>query len=187
MPLRFRCGYCSRLLGIARRKAGSNTTCPHCGATIAVPMPEEYEEGPESPQDLADIDRLLKAERAVAAPAPAPARPPVPSAAGTTTPTPTTTPATPRPGVARPPVAVEPLPLTAEEPPLLHRDIDSVLGAKPATPPPTPAASTAPEPLSLEPDARTYVLNSRQMTALVVGVVGLVALAFAAGYMIGAR
>ena len=37
MPIRFRCSRCNRLLGIARRKAGTETTCPHCGATIMVP------------------------------------------------------------------------------------------------------------------------------------------------------
>jgi phage FluMu protein Com len=44
MPIRFRCAYCNRLLGIATRKAGTETTCPHCGYTITVPVPPEAEE-----------------------------------------------------------------------------------------------------------------------------------------------
>ena len=110
----------------------------------------------------------------------------MPSAADITTP-PHHNSSNPRPGVTRPPAAVESHTLTAEEPPLLNRDIDSVLGPKPAPPPPIPAASTTPEPLSLEPEANVYVFSSRKMTALVVGIVGLVALAFAAGYMLGSR
>ena len=41
MPIRFRCAYCNRLLGIATRKAGMETICPHCGYTITVPVPQE--------------------------------------------------------------------------------------------------------------------------------------------------
>ena len=90
MPLRFRCGYCNRLLGIARRKAGSNTTCPHCGATIAVPTPEEYEETPHpaSAPDLAEIDSLLNPEHAVATATPAQRPAPAESAAHAPTPPP---------------------------------------------------------------------------------------------------
>lgn len=53
MPIRFRCGYCQKLLGIARRKAGTQTTCPHCAATITVPVPDVTE------ADLDEIGRLL--------------------------------------------------------------------------------------------------------------------------------
>ena len=31
MPIRFRCPHCERLLGIARRKAGTPIRCPQCG------------------------------------------------------------------------------------------------------------------------------------------------------------
>lgn len=37
MPIRFRCTACSKLLGIARRKAGTVIRCPECGAEVAVP------------------------------------------------------------------------------------------------------------------------------------------------------
>jgi phage FluMu protein Com len=40
MPIRFRCVYCDKLLGIARRKAGAVVNCPHCGEKLIVPTPE---------------------------------------------------------------------------------------------------------------------------------------------------
>jgi hypothetical protein len=55
MPLRFRCGYCDRLLGIARRKAGMETTCPHCGYTLTVPE----EDLADHQSDIEDLDELL--------------------------------------------------------------------------------------------------------------------------------
>lgn len=41
MPIRFRCVYCDKLLGIARRKAGAVVGCPHCGEKLVVPTPDE--------------------------------------------------------------------------------------------------------------------------------------------------
>jgi hypothetical protein len=40
MPIRFRCVYCDKLLGIARRKAGAVVNCPQCGQPLIVPNPE---------------------------------------------------------------------------------------------------------------------------------------------------
>jgi DNA-directed RNA polymerase subunit RPC12/RpoP len=40
MPIRFRCAYCSQLMGIARRKAGSVVSCPKCQGKVIVPNPE---------------------------------------------------------------------------------------------------------------------------------------------------
>lgn len=40
MPIRFRCVYCDKLLGIARRKAGAVVNCPHCSEKLIVPTPE---------------------------------------------------------------------------------------------------------------------------------------------------
>src|SRR5262245_4863969 len=40
MPIRFRCVYCDKLLGIARRKAGSVVNCPQCKQPLIVPTPE---------------------------------------------------------------------------------------------------------------------------------------------------
>ena len=41
MPIKFRCVYCEQLLGIARRKAGTETTCPRCGEVLTVPAQDE--------------------------------------------------------------------------------------------------------------------------------------------------
>ena len=38
MPIRFRCRHCTRLLGIARRKAGTAIRCPQCGELLTVPV-----------------------------------------------------------------------------------------------------------------------------------------------------
>lgn len=40
MPIRFRCVYCDKLLGIATRKAGTVVNCPQCGQPLIVPSPE---------------------------------------------------------------------------------------------------------------------------------------------------
>ncbi len=45
MPIRFRCVYCDKLLGIARRKAGAVVNCPHCSEKLIVPTPDE---GPDT-------------------------------------------------------------------------------------------------------------------------------------------
>lgn len=44
MPIRFRCVYCDKLLGIARRKAGAVVNCPQCGQPLIVPTPEQEPE-----------------------------------------------------------------------------------------------------------------------------------------------
>jgi phage FluMu protein Com len=40
MPIRFRCVYCDKLLGIAKRKAGAVVNCPQCHQPLIVPSPE---------------------------------------------------------------------------------------------------------------------------------------------------
>lgn len=37
MPIQFRCPACDRMLGIARRKAGTVVKCPRCNAEVRVP------------------------------------------------------------------------------------------------------------------------------------------------------
>ncbi len=58
MPIRFRCSYCNRLLGIATRKAGTQTRCPHCSCEITVPFPDERDSKTEQ-LNLADVEQLL--------------------------------------------------------------------------------------------------------------------------------
>lgn len=41
MPIRFRCCYCSQLLGISRRKIGTVIQCPNCLGQVWVPDPNQ--------------------------------------------------------------------------------------------------------------------------------------------------
>jgi phage FluMu protein Com len=175
MPIRFRCSRCNRLLGIARRKAGAETKCPHCGATIMVPR--DAEEGGEERTQFDDIDELINpaAERPSHSASPVVAArrapPPVPRA-------------------ARP--APEPIALPPEERPLFEREIDAMLGltdgrngADSAKPKHAPTAGM--DALSLAPEAANIVLSPQKATALAVVVVILMALSFGAGFLIGSR
>jgi hypothetical protein len=38
MPIRFRCKYCNQLIGIARRKSGTEVSCPTCHGRLMVPI-----------------------------------------------------------------------------------------------------------------------------------------------------
>src|SRR5580658_9149914 len=59
MPIRFRCGYCNRLLGIARRKAGTETTCPHCGYVVTVPEdPVDAQTDEHADDDQTEMEEL---------------------------------------------------------------------------------------------------------------------------------
>lgn len=50
MPIKFRCVHCNKLLGIARRKAGTIVDCPQCHQQLIVPTPSEPEPEPDSDQ-----------------------------------------------------------------------------------------------------------------------------------------
>lgn len=162
MPIRFRCPRCSRLLGIARRKAGSHTACPQCGETIHVPNPEE----------ALNLTPLLESENGVAPVATAPK----PKAAPTPAPKPQPKRAKPEEpplfegedfekllGIKRTP---EPLDLDDEP-------------AKPA-----PGGVDA---MSLEDDAKPLVLTPQKATLLVALVVVLLGVAFALGFLIASK
>jgi phage FluMu protein Com len=41
MPIRFRCWHCNQLLGIARRKAGTQVQCPTCRNQVTVPETDQ--------------------------------------------------------------------------------------------------------------------------------------------------
>jgi hypothetical protein len=43
MPIRFRCAYCNQLLGIARRKSGTVVRCPTCAGQVVVPTADSAE------------------------------------------------------------------------------------------------------------------------------------------------
>ena len=82
MPIRFRCGYCNRLLGIARRKAGTETNCPHCGYAITVPVPDDARDDGESAANMDEIDAAFpefRLSRAATTPSPSPVHRTAPS------------------------------------------------------------------------------------------------------------
>lgn len=166
MPIRFRCTRCNRLLGIARRKAGAETVCPHCGAAIRVPSSEIDR------TELAEIDDLVN---------------PAQSAA-------------PAVSVRAAPVVVAPLPskpgpsriATVDDRPLFERDLEAVLGTSNTSngliePKKKPAEEIGADALSLNDERGPIVLSSQKATALAIAVVVLLALAFIAGYLVGAR
>lgn len=166
MPIRFRCVYCDRLLGISRRKAGAIVTCPHCKEKLIVPSPGPEDEGAgkeaekETNEDAAlapvggvgpqlferdDFERLLQPQpafRGEAAAAPARARP------------------------ASSAQVAEPLPLEPYVPQMV------------APPPPTQAA---PQPLP----SAGIVISPARATWLSVAAVLLLAIAFGAGLLVG--
>jgi phage FluMu protein Com len=89
MPIRFRCVYCDKLLGIARRKAGSVVNCPQCNQPLIVPTPEaepapaataaggtvNTSPGPGKLFERDDFAQLLQADATVRAPEPRAKRP----------------------------------------------------------------------------------------------------------------
>jgi|GEM_PF-1112219 len=202
MPIRFRCTYCNRLLGIATRKAGMDTICPHCGYEITVPVPSQDDPKTER-LNLDDVDELMGnsasatvKESAVGAPsAPSPPQadnPPVEAPK----------PAVPR--VSKPPVpppakprsAPPPLPKKASKPanseerPLFEGDLDEILGetAVPEEPEdPKPPATSGMDAMSLEEPTRHIVLGPGKAVALLFAVVALMAISFAAGYFLAPR
>ncbi len=68
MPIRFRCAYCNQLLGIARRKAGTVVRCPTCAGQVIVPAAPADEPdsspGQDSPLvfERSDFDELLESK-----------------------------------------------------------------------------------------------------------------------------
>jgi len=64
MPIRFRCAYCNQLLGIARRKAGTVGRCPTCAGQVVVPNADSAEEEPKDQAnqpvfERSDFDELF--------------------------------------------------------------------------------------------------------------------------------
>lgn len=78
MPIKFRCDDCRQLLGIARRKAGTEVNCPRCGKILVVPPEDQVDEGDDSPEpaesstpallERDDFDALLSAPQRVRVP-----------------------------------------------------------------------------------------------------------------------
>jgi DNA-directed RNA polymerase subunit RPC12/RpoP len=58
MPIRFRCVYCEKLLGIARRKSGAIVDCPHCGEKLIVPTPDPSDETAAAADEFKATDEV---------------------------------------------------------------------------------------------------------------------------------
>lgn len=70
MPIHFRCPDCKKRLGIAKRKAGTITICPHCSEFVTVPMESDGSQAAtDGAVDLAEIDDLLNDAEAGSVPA----------------------------------------------------------------------------------------------------------------------
>jgi hypothetical protein len=81
MPIKFRCKYCNQLMGIARRKAGTDVSCPTCNGQVRVPFQDEVF-GPAAAAapvfERSDFEQYLQADvgnQPVVAAPPAPAAP----------------------------------------------------------------------------------------------------------------
>ena len=198
MPIRFRCTYCNRLLGIASRKAGTDTVCPHCGYAITVPYPED-ESAQTERLDLGDVDELMgngATERLAEPKTRAVPPPPVPAVSArhvekprAENPKPPPVPKAPsaiRPQQPAPKPAAQP----SDEPPLFEGDMDAILG-KTAAPAeekrPRPAPTSGPDAMSLGEPPRMLVISATKATILALGVAVLLALAFAAGYFLALK
>jgi hypothetical protein len=165
MPIQFRCPHCTRLLGVARRKAGAQVRCPRCGRPATVPG------GPGSgPFDGLDDD-------------PGPARAVEPAARPGWVPSP-------QPAGA---VAEHPARPAADRPLFEADDLDAILGVQPESrpfdlddPPAGPKPVSGPDAATL-PDDGYLTLSRHRATALGVVMAVLLILAFALGVLVGAR
>jgi hypothetical protein len=176
MPIRFRCQHCTQLLGIARRKAGSQVRCPTCQREILVPASspglgagaddsvlDTGTQGGEAPAGVPpagaapslferdDFEALLRGAAGASGDAgqgrPASVRTPVPPG---------------RPGAVPPPVP------------------------RMSDPVPQPAINVEPWPPASAPaPAAGLVLSPTRATVLTVVVILLLAVAFAAGLLVG--
>ena len=209
MPIRFRCTYCNRLLGIATRKAGTQTTCPHCGYAITVPMPQDEANDSRTERiNLDDVEEMLgrgatevavepAAAPAVAAAPPAPPVSPPPPVEKRPEP-PKVAPPVPaadqmpaaKPRPAPPPIPKANKPIDPNNPPLFEGDVDEILGTTAAPEESERArkpATSGMDAMSLDDGPRHIVISAQKATLLMVVVVVLLAVAFAAGYFIAPK
>ena len=171
MPIAFRCPKCRNKLSTAKRKAGTLVGCPGCGVDVRVPSADRLD-----PQ----VERLLATAGARAGgdgeaampeaeddPPPAPLPPPVPMAR--------------RPKPAPPsPAKWTDLTLFEREDfaEMLEKGADSDADETPLPLPPAPAATA---------QADGFVVTRGTAIMVLVSVVVLLGLAFAAGFLVGNR
>jgi phage FluMu protein Com len=204
MPIRFRCGYCNRLLGIARRKAGTETTCPHCGYTLTVP-----DDPTGDTTEMEDLDELLNPLTSPASQTHQPngefdksvAQPrrqtkevasngQAHSSSGpTSSPAPTSTRSAKAHASTGSSSSSAPDTRAPGERPLFEGNLDDVLGTHTPIDESTIAKSThvptsGMDALSLENDRNHIVLSVQKATILAILVVILIGISFAAGYLL---
>jgi len=175
MPIRFRCAYCNQLMGIARRKAGKVVRCPSCASQVTVPLPDTDEPGEPAVQprkekdasepifERSDFDEIFNP-----APAPAPVRKKRPE--------------------------VSPFAFDIPDPPPAPELVDvypkpepPAPGPAPVPPAPVPQKSEVPSspPAPATPTKPGIWLTPGLATLLSVAAVVALALAFAAGFLLG--
>jgi phage FluMu protein Com len=203
MPIRFRCSYCNRLLGIATRKAGTETTCPHCGYTITVPVPQEDDTRTDR-VNVDEIDQILGnaateavTQSAVAAAPAAPAMPPSapvaekppearPAQAASVAPSAPPPKVHPSPHPTSKKATPAPAPTNPEDRPLFEKDVDDILGRSDAPEEPErekPPPVSGMDAMNLGEPTHQIVISAQKATLLMVVVVVLMALSFVAGML----
>lgn len=178
MPITFRCPKCRNKLSTAKRKAGTLVACPNCAAEVRVPTAADKLD----PQ----VERLLAAAGSVAGggtetvtpqleaePPPAPLPPPIPVARAA------------KPVLAgraaAPPAKLNDLPLFEREDfaEMLEKGVESDADETPLPLPSESAPPTTP--------VDGFVVTRGTAIMVLVSVVVLLGLAFAAGFLVGNR
>jgi hypothetical protein len=158
MPIRFRCKYCNQLMGIARRKVGTEVECPTCKGKLLVPEADQEPAPPPVPPkppvqppifERSDFSDFLNPQ------------PKEPVLAGAQQPAAGAVPPRPQP-------AAQQRALRMPSP----YDVDVE---------PMPGATAAP----LDPNAVGILLSPARATLLTVAVILGLALAFSAGLLVG--
>lgn len=174
MPISFRCPACRNKLSTAKRKAGQTVACPNCQTEVQVPTADTLD--PKVERLLATAARSNRSDDAAEAAAPVPL--PVPVPVPPPPPPPPTVARRPKPASPPPPVKLNDLPLFERE------DFAEMLEKEEEEEPPQPLPAAPPPPTA----PADHLLVTRGTAIMVlVCVVLLVALAFAAGLMVGSR
>lgn len=190
MPIRFRCSECDRLLGIARRKAGTQIRCPQCGELTTVPVEDAPDAGGHD-RTLGDLDDLLgpaPATNGSLLASPEPALITIDASAAPKPPKPLSVEySAPRPAAA--PKPKRPAPKSGDS--LFEQDVDALLGIERSEEAfvldePKAKPVTGMDAMSLDDGPGTITLSSQKATLIVVAAVILMLVAFVTGFAIRA-
>lgn len=179
MPIRFRCTTCRRLLGIARRKAGTIVKCPDCGTDLIVPTEVTARLPARAGRDRSPVPP----PRPKAAPTPQPANGRGPGKSDSM-------PLFERPdfeSLLNPAVKQATAPATEEPPrpvPVEARELPKPVALPKPAPVPKPVSADDVDVYDVEPVG--LVISKGNLTVAAVVVVVLIGLSFAAGYLLAA-